>query len=80
MGFPSIEIVDVRQRSGFGMAHFVRCPILEGVLGRSLHRVLDDPGRRSFFGKTLASNQVHTHKQAKKDRANQWQVDASVLS
>ena len=78
--FPSIEIVDVRQRSSFGMAHFVCCPILEGVTGRGLHRVLYDPGRRSWFGKTLPCSQVHTSKQAKKDRAKQGQVDEFLLS
>ena len=80
MAFASIDSLDLRQRSGFGMAHFVCGPIREGLLRRSLHPVLDDPGRTSWFGKTLASNQVHTNKQAKKDRANQGQLDTSLLS
>ena len=80
MLFPSIESIDVRQRSGFGIAHFVCRPILEGVIGRSLHRVLYDRGRRSWFGKTLPCNQVHTNKQAKKDHANQRQADEFLLS
>ncbi len=80
MLFPSIESIDVRQRSGFGIAHFVRCPIFEGVIGRSIHRVLNDSGRRIWFRKTLPCSQVHTNKQAKKDRANQRQVNESLLS
>jgi len=83
MRFPSIESSDVRQPGGFGLAHFVRCPILKGVIGRSLHRVLNDRGRRTRFRKTLPCkqvHQVHTNKQAKKDRANQRQLDESLLS
>ena len=80
MLFLSLESLDVRQRSGFGMAHFVGCPILEGVIGRSIHRVLDDSGRRVWFRKALPCKQVHTNKQAKKDRANQGQLDTSLLS
>jgi hypothetical protein len=80
MLLPSIEIVDLWQRSGFGIAHFVRCPILEGFTGRCLHRVLYGPGRRSWFGKTLPCSQAHTNKQAKKDRASQGQVDEFLLS
>src|SRR6266478_6007225 len=77
--FPSIGSIDVRQRSGFGIAHFVCCPILEGGIGRSLHRVFDDRGRRSWFRRTLPCKQVHTNKQAKQDRANQRQADESLL-
>jgi hypothetical protein len=42
--------------------------------------VLYDPGRRSWFGKTLPCSQAHASKQAKKDRANQGQVDEFLLS
>ncbi len=80
MLFPSLESIDVWQRSGFGIAHFVRCPILEGFIGRSLHRMLHDRGRRSWFRKTLQCKQIHTNKQAKKDRANQRPVDEFLLS
>jgi len=80
MLFPSLESFDVRQRSSFGIAHFVRCPILESLISRSLHRVLHDRGRRSWFRKTLPCKQVHSNKQAKKDRANQGQADEFLLS
>jgi hypothetical protein len=80
MLFPLIESIDVRQIDGFGLAHFVRRPILDGVTGRSLHRVLDDSGRRIWLRKTLTCKQVYTSKQTKKDRANQGQLDASMLS
>ncbi len=80
MLFPSLESIDVRQRSSFGIAHFVRCPILEGFIGRSFHRMLHDRGRRRWFGKTLPCKQIHTNKQAKKDRANQRQADEFLLS
>jgi hypothetical protein len=73
MLFPLIESSDVRQIGGFGIAHFVRCPILEGVIGMRIHRVLDDSRRRISFRKTLPCKQVYTNKQAKKDRANQGQ-------
>jgi len=71
MLFPWIKRIDVGQIGGFGMAHLFRCPILESIIGMRLHRVLDDSGRRIWFRKTLACKQVHTNKQAKKDRANQ---------
>jgi len=83
MPFPSMESSDVGQIGGFGSAHFVRCPILEGVIGMRMHRVLDDCGRRSWFRKTLPCNQVHqvhTNKQAKKDCDHQGQLDESLLS
>lgn len=80
MLFLSTKSIDIRQIGGFGIAHFVRCPILEGVIGRSIDRVLDDSGRRVWFRKTLPCKQVHTNKQAKKDRANQGQLDTSLLS
>ena len=80
MLFPSIESIDVRQRSGFGIAHFVRCPILEGVIGMLTHLVLDDSRRTLFFRNTLPCKQVYTNKQAKKDRANQGQADEFLLS
>ncbi len=80
MMFPSIEVVDIRHRSSFSTAHFVRCPILEGLIGRSLHRVLYDLGWGSWFRKTLPCGQVHTNKQAKKERAYQGQVDEFLLS
>jgi hypothetical protein len=80
MPFPSLESSDVRQIGGFGMAHFVLCPILEGVIGRSLHRVPTDSSRRIWFRRTLPCNQVHTNKQAKKNRANQRQLDEFLLS
>src|SRR6266702_1080219 len=63
-----------------GIAHFIYCPILDAVIGRSLDRVLDDSGRRVWFRKTLPCKQVHTNKHAKKDRANQGQLDKSLLS
>jgi hypothetical protein len=80
MLFPSIKSFDVRQRSSFGIAHFVRCPILESLISRSLYRVLRDRSRRSWFRKTLPCKQIHTNKQAKKDRANQGQADEFLLS
>ena len=79
MLFPWIKSIDVGQIGGFRIAHFVRCPILEGIIGRRLHRVLDND-RTIWFRKTLACKQVHTNKQAKKDRANQGQLDTSLLS
>ena len=80
MLFLSLESLDVRQRSSFGMAHFVGCPILEGVIGMRIHRVLADSGRRIWFRETLPCKQVYANKQAKKDRANQGQLDAFILS
>ena len=80
MLFPLLESVDVREMGGFGMAHFVRSPILEGVIWMRIHRVLADSGRRVWFRKTLPCKQVYTNKQAKKDRANQGQLDAFILS
>ena len=80
MLFLSTESIDVRQIGAFGIAHFVGCPKLESLIGRSLHRVLNDSGRRIWFRKTLPCKQVHTNKQAKKDRANQGQLDTSLLS
>ena len=80
MLFLSTESIDVRQIGGFGIAHFVRCPILEGVIRMRIHRVLDDSGRTIWFRKTLPCKQIYTNKQAKKDRANQGQWDASMLS
>ena len=80
MLFLSTESIDVRQIGGFGIAHFVRCPILEGIIGRSIYRVLNDRSRGIWFRKTLPCKQVHTNKQAKKDRANQGQLDTSLLS
>ncbi len=79
MLFLSIESIDMRQIGGFGLAHFVRCPILEGLIGRSIHRMLNDSGRRTWFRRTLACNQVHNSKQAKNDRANQGQLDKPLL-
>ena len=79
MLFPSTESIDVRQIGGFGIAHFVGCPMLESLIGRSIHRVLNDSGR-IWFRKTLPCKQVYTDKQAKKDRANQGQSDESLLS
>lgn len=79
MPFPSLEGLDVGQRDGFGIVHFVRCPILEGLGGRSLHRVPADR-RRLWFLRALPCNQVQTDKQAKKDHANQRQGDESLLS
>jgi hypothetical protein len=78
--FPLLESVDVREMGGFGMAHFVHCPILEGVIGMRIHRVLADSGRRIWFRETLPCKQVYANKQAKKDRANQGQLDAFILS
>ena len=80
MLFLLIESIDVRQIGGFGIAHFVRCPILEGVIRMRIHRVLDDSGRTIWFRKTLACKQVHTNKQAQKGCANQGQVNESLLS
>src|SRR6266704_3219057 len=62
-----------------GSAHVSHCPILEGVIGRSIHRVLDDSGRRISFRKTLPCEQVHKGKQAKKDHTNQGQLDKLLL-
>jgi hypothetical protein len=70
MLFLLIESIDVRHIGGFGVAHFVRCPILEGVIGMLTHLVLDDSRRTLFFRKTLPCKQAYTNKQAKKDRAN----------
>lgn len=33
MLFPRIGSIDIRHRSGFSLAHFVLCPIFEGVIG-----------------------------------------------
>lgn len=79
MLFLSLESIDVRQLGGFGMAHFVRCPILEGVIGRRFHRVLNDSGRTISFRKTLPCKQVYNGKQAKKNHANYGQLDSSRL-
>jgi hypothetical protein len=80
MLFPPTESLDVGQLDGFGLAHFVRGPILEGILGMRLHRVLNDSGGRTWFGKTLRCKQVHTHQQAKKERAHQGQWNTLLLS
>ena len=58
MLFLLIESIDVRHISPFGIAHFVRCPILEGVIGILAHLVLDDSGRTLFFRKSLPCKQV----------------------
>lgn len=42
-GFKRIDIGEI---GGFGIAHFVLCPILDDIIGMSLYRVLDDRGRR----------------------------------
>ena len=80
MLFLLIESIDVRHISSFGIAHFVRRPILEGVIGMLTHLVLDDSRRTLFFRNTLPCKQVYTNKQAKKDRANQRQLDESIPS
>ena len=79
MPLPSLEGLDVGQRDGFSIAHFVRRPILEGLSGRSLHRVLTDR-RGLWFLRALPCNQVQADKQANKDHANQRQGDESLLS
>lgn len=80
MLFPLIASIDMRQIGRFGPAHFVRCPILEGLIGRLIHRVLNDLGRRIWSRKTLPRKQVHANKQANKDRASQRQLNESMLS
>src|SRR2546423_9519860 len=78
--FPLIASTDMRQIGRFGLAHFVRRPILEGLIGRLIHRVLNDRGRRIWSRKTLPCKQVHANKQAKKDSASQRQLYESILS
>ena len=80
MPFLSIESLDVRQIGTLSSAHFVRGPILEGIIGRSIYRVPNDSSRRIWFRRTLPCNQVHTNKQAKKDHANQGKLDKFLLS
>ena len=77
MLFLLIESIDVGYSGGFGSAHFVRCPRLEGGIGILTYLVLDDSGRPLRFRKTLPCKQVDSNKQAKKDRANQRQLDES---
>ena len=77
---PLIRSSDVRHSSRLRMAHFVRRPILEGLIGRLIHRVLNDRGRRIWSRKTLPCKQVHANKQAKKDSASQRQLYESILS
>ncbi len=80
MLFLLIESIDVGHSGGFGSAHFVRCPILEGVIGILTYLVLDESGRTLRFGKTLPCKQVYSNKQAEKDRATQRQLDESIPS
>ena len=80
MLFLLIESIDIGHSGGFGSAHFVRCPILEGVIGILTYLVLDESGRTLRFGKTLPYKQVDSNKQAEKDRATQRQLDESIPS
>lgn len=75
MLFPLVRNIDIWQFSGFGMAHFIHRPILEDLIGRSIYRVLYNNVGRFWFCQTLPGNQVYTNKQAKKQRADQRQLD-----
>ena len=75
-----IGSINVRQPGAFGLALFLNRPIVEGFIGMRFHRVLDDRRLGLWFRKTLPCKQVYTDKQAKKDRANQGQLDAFILS
>ena len=61
------------------LAHSIRRPIFQSILGWSVHRVLPDRIRGFRLREPLPCKQGHAHEQAKKERANQRQLDTSLL-
>src|SRR5579859_2875550 len=55
--FPLIERLDIRHIGGLGIVHLVRCPILERVIGMSIHRVPNNSNRIIRLRKTLPGKQ-----------------------